>query len=408
MFKKLDEIKVLRDPIHGYIHVEYEIIWKSINSKEMQRLRRIRQLGASFIVYHTAEHSRFAHSLGVYEIVRRMITENQRISENLSELEKIVVMLAGLLHDLGHGPYSHAFEAVSEIHHEEFTKRILLGDSEIHQILEKEKRGLAKQVAQVIDHTHPKSLLTQLVSGQLDADRMDYLLRDAYFTGTKYGEFDLERILRTLRVKDGRIVVKSSGIHTVEDYIMARYHMYWQVYYHPTARSYENILECLFNRLKACRKENPKVLKRVPMFKELLLTKEMSIHDHFLLDENACLYGFSQLIGGEDEIASDLAYRLINRKLFDYENFETNQQVEKIKQRLEKQGLDLRYYFIRDEVKQRPYQPYQGREDEAIWVLTEDQRIQELSEASVIVSALNQGELKNDIKIFFPKKKKDS
>ena len=237
MFLKTEEEKVLRDPIHGYIHVDYQVIWDCINSRWFQRLRRIRQLGGACMVYHTADHTRFGHSLGVYEVVRRMVMEVPDIREALDERQKITVMLAGLLHDLGHGPFSHAFEAVTHSSHEDWTYRIIEEDAQLRGILEGCSKGLSHDVADVIRHRSKNALLPQLVSAQLDADRMDYLLRDAYFTGTAYGEFDLERVLRILRVSDGRIVIKESGIYAIENYIMARYHMYWQVYYHPTARS---------------------------------------------------------------------------------------------------------------------------------------------------------------------------
>ncbi|MEG1462507.1 HD domain-containing protein [Anaerorhabdus sp.] len=402
MFKKLDEIKVLRDPIHGYIHIEYDVIWRCMNSREFQRLRRIKQLGASYMVYHTAEHSRFAHSLGVYEIVRRMLTENNEIGSSISEKDKVAVMLAGLLHDIGHGPFSHAFESICNTNHEEFTERILLEDTEVHRIIEKTHTGLSEAVAKIINHTHPNGLLTQMISGQFDADRMDYLLRDAYFTGTKYGEFDLERILRTIRVKDGKMVVKETGIHTIEDYIMARYHMYWQVYYHPTARSYEVILANLFKRLKDCKKENPKLLKEIPLFDAFLSKKKITVKDHFLMDENTCFYGFSCIANSDDKIASDLAKRLLNRKLFKYQDVIDNKMIDKMRNKLTKRGYDLRYYFATDEVKQRPYQPYKGDELSAIWILMNNGKILELSEASNIVHSLVHGENKNEEKMFFP------
>ena len=211
--QKTSETKVLRDPVHGYIHVDLQVVWDCINAREMQRLRRIHQLGGDFQVYHTAEHSRFSHSLGVYEIVRRMVYEIDSIAESLSEYGKAVVMLAGLLHDIGHGPFSHAFEDISPLKHEEYTVKIILEDSEIHRILANCDPELPNDVASIIRYENPKECLNQIVSGQLDADRMDYLLRDAYFTGTSYGKFDLERILRTIRLKDERIVVKQSGIH---------------------------------------------------------------------------------------------------------------------------------------------------------------------------------------------------
>lgn len=213
MFEKTGEKKVMRDPIHGYIHVEDKIIWDCINAKEMQRLRRIHQLGGDFQIYHTAEHSRFSHSLGVYEIVRRMVNEIEELRVRLSDYEKLTVMAAGLLHDIGHGPFSHAFESVSLLSHEEYTCKIITENSEIHRILERCDVSLSKDVVDIIKGRHRNELLNQIVSGQLDADRMDYLLRDAYFTGTSYGNFDLERIIRTMRIVDERITVKESGIH---------------------------------------------------------------------------------------------------------------------------------------------------------------------------------------------------
>ena len=250
MLERTPEVKVLRDPIHGYIHIDLKVVWDCLNTREFQRLRRIHQLGGDFQVYHTAEHTRFSHSLGVYEIVRRMVREIPDIAESFSEYEKCTAMLAGLLHDIGHGPFSHAFESGSSCRHETFTQRILLEDSEIHRVLADADPRLPQDIAAIIAYRHPNDLLNQLVSGQLDADRMDYLLRDAYFTGTSYGTFDMERILRTIRVRGRRMAVKESGIHSVEDYIMARYHMYWQVYLHPVARSYETIISMIFRRMK--------------------------------------------------------------------------------------------------------------------------------------------------------------
>ena len=200
-FRKLDETKVLKDPVHSYIHIYYEVVWQCIDSKEFQRLRRIRQLGGDFQVYPTAEHSRFSHSLGVYEIVRRMVTEIKSLSNELSEYDKVSVMLAGLLHDVGHGPFSHAFEHVTNHSHEDYTVKIILGNTELNAVLSKVSKNLPHDIVAIIQHTHKNDILNQIVSGQLDADRMDYLLRDSYFTATSYGQFDLERILRTMRVR---------------------------------------------------------------------------------------------------------------------------------------------------------------------------------------------------------------
>lgn len=402
MFNKTNEVKVMRDPVHGYIHVEYQVIWDCINSKEFQRLRRIHQLGGTYEVYHTAEHSRFAHSLGVYEVCRRMVNEVSGLKE-LSEEDKVTVMCAALLHDLGHGPFSHAFESITPVVHEVYTQRVILEDTEINRVLRQVSDDFPNRVASIIDYSHPNELLNQIVSGQLDADRMDYLLRDAYFTGTSYGKFDLERILRTMRVKDNKIVVKESGIHSVEDYIMARYHMYWQVYYHPVGRSFESILFSIFKRMKDLYQQDPECLKDLKMFIPFL-KQEDTIEDHFKLDENAALYGFTLLSEGNDPILKDLSRRMLNRDLFEYDNIQDQLDLDIIIDKVVEMGYDPKYYVITDSAKQSPYKPYKGGEGHNIWILREDGSIQELSKISNIVSAIVRGNQKEDKKAYFPKK----
>lgn len=403
---KTDETKVLRDPIHGYIHVDLQVVWDCINAKEMQRLRRIHQLGGDFQVYHTAEHSRFSHSLGVYEIVRRMVYEIDQLREALSDYEKAVAMLAGLLHDIGHGPFSHAFEGISMYKHEDYTVKIITENSEIHQILAACDARLPEDVASIIQYRHPKECMNQLVSGQLDADRMDYLLRDAYFTGTSYGKFDLERILRTIRVKNGRIVVKASGIHSVEDYIMARYHMYWQVYLHPVARSYETLLSILFRRMKEVYVLHPEYLSDVKMFHPFLCGADAGIDALYRLDESAALYGFSELVSCRDEILRDIAYRLLNRKLFEYVTLKYPEDLKRIQLHVQALGYDPDYYVYQDVVSQKPYSPYKSNESgHNIWVLEESGKVKELSKASDIVRALTRADLKEESKIYFPEEK---
>ncbi len=310
---QLTEQKVLRDPVHGYVRVDSDVVWNCIAAKEFQRLRRIKQLGSTSYVYHCGEHTRFAHSLGVYEIVRRMVTEVRDIANALTDYEKTTAMLAGLLHDLGHAPFSHSFENIMKCKHEEYTVQIIRQPSEINTVLNYYGEHLAEDVASVIDGTHPNKLICQIVSSQLDADRMDYLLRDSYFTGTKYGEFDLERILRTMRVVNGQLVVKESGMHTVEDYIMARYHMYWQVYYHPVCRSFDAILIGLFKRLVDLYKQDQTIVDKLPMYKDLLENERMSNEQYFLLDDTTCYYSFHVMAAMDDPILSDLAKSVLNR-----------------------------------------------------------------------------------------------
>ena len=402
--KRLDETKVLKDPVHSYIHIHYEVIWNCLDSKEFQRLRRIRQLGGDFQVYPTAEHSRFSHSLGVYEIVRRMVTEVKSLCVELTEYEKVCVMLAGLLHDVGHGPFSHAFENITNHSHEEYTAKIILGNTELNAILRNVSEKLPQDIVSIIQHTHENDILNQIVSGQLDADRMDYLLRDSYFTATSYGQFDLERILRTMRVRktaEGRkvIVVKYTGIHSVEDYIMARYQMYWQVYYHPVARSYEAVFIQLFNRLKDIFKVDKDYFEDMKVLIPFLEKSEVSVDEYFKLDENSLLYCCALIQDKEDKIAADLAKRLQNRKLFEYVDY-NEENLAQIKNMLKENNFDERYYLKIENIEASVYSPYKGRK---ILIEKLNGDIVALEKASTIVESITKGQTKKEGTIFFPK-----
>ena len=402
--KRLDETKVLKDPVHSYIHIHYEVIWNCLDSKEFQRLRRIRQLGGDFQVYPTAEHSRFSHSLGVYEIVRRMVTEVKSLCVELTEYEKVCVMLAGLLHDVGHGPFSHAFENITNHSHEEYTAKIILGNTELNAILRDVSEKLPQDIVSIIQHTHENDILNQIVSGQLDADRMDYLLRDSYFTATSYGQFDLERILRTMRVRktaEGRkvIVVKYTGIHSVEDYIMARYQMYWQVYYHPVARSYEAVFIQLFNRLKDIFKVDKDYFEDMKVLIPFLEKSEVSVEEYFKLDENSLLYCCALIQDKEDKIAADLARRLQNRNLFEYVDYD-EENLAQIKNMLKENNLDERYYLKIESIEASVYSPYKGRK---ILIEKLNGDIVALEKASTIVESITKGQTKKEGTIFFPK-----
>ena len=402
--KRLDETKVLKDPVHSYIHIHYEVIWNCLDSKEFQRLRRIRQLGGDFQVYPTAEHSRFSHSLGVYEIVRRMVTEVKTLCAELTEYEKVCVMLAGLLHDVGHGPFSHAFEHVTNHSHEEYTAKIILGDTELNSILREVSKKMPEDIVSIIQHTHENDILNQIVSGQLDADRMDYLLRDSYFTATSYGQFDLERILRTMRVRktsEGRkvIVVKHTGIHSVEDYIMARYQMYWQVYYHPVARSYEAVFIQLFNRLKDIFKDNKDYFEDMKVLIPFLEKAEVSEEEYYRLDENSLLYCCALIQDKDDVIAADLAKRLQNRKLFEYVDY-NEENLAQIQNMLRENGYDEQYYLRVENIEASVYSPYKGRK---ILIEKLDGQIVALEKASTIVESITKGQTKKEGTIFFPR-----
>src|SRR5699024_7974474 len=198
----------------------------------------------------SSDLSRFTHSLGVYEISRRIcdIFSRNFSKEKIGnggwdDQERLVTLCAALLHDVGHGPYSHTFEHIFHTNHEAITVEIITSpETEVYQILNRVEEGFPEKVASVIQKTYPNPQVVQMISSQIDADRMDYLLRDAYYTGTEYGTFDLTRILRVIRPYKGGIAFSMNGMHAVEDYIVSRYQMYVQVYFHPVSRGMEVIL----------------------------------------------------------------------------------------------------------------------------------------------------------------------
>lgn len=404
---ELNEKRVIRDAIHDYIHVDHLIIWRLINSKEMQRLRRIKQLGGTYQVFQSAEHSRFVHSLGVYQVVRRML-ETECLTNTLSDYDKLCVMCAGLLHDIGHGPFSHSFEGVFEENHEDMTVRMILEESEVHDILVSLYKQLPQDVASIIQHTHPNRILIQMVSSQLDADRMDYLLRDSYMSGTTYGHFDMSRILRTMRIRDGKIVYKESGVQAIENYILARYHMYWQVYYHPTARSYEHLLQSIFQRVKDLYYDGY-VFQTHLHYLIPMLEHHFQVSDFVDLDEAVILYYFKEFTREKDFILSDLSSRFLNRHLFKYKQLKSQKDLMSIKAIAQEKGYHPDYYIVSDNQKQIPYLHYgESGELSEIEILDSEGCLSPLPMKSEIVSAiLNSKRFKSDQKVFFPKEIKD-
>lgn len=404
--EQLKEEKVFKDPVHRYIHVQDRVIWDIIGTREFQRLRRIKQLGTTYLVFHGAEHSRFQHSLGVYEIVRRIIDDGFSGRPEWDEEERLVTLCAALLHDLGHGPFSHAFENVFNLDHEEFTQKILLGNTEVNAILEKVSKEFPQKVADVIAKTYPDKLVVSLISSQIDADRMDYLQRDAYYTGVSYGHFDMERILRVMRPAEEQAVVKSSGMHAVEDYIMSRYQMYWQVYFHPVSRSAEVILTKVLHRAKYLFEKGYQ-FKQDPVHFHTFFNREFLLEDYIALDEGIITTYFQLWTKEKDWILSDLSKRFLNRQLFQYVEFNPAKEYKKLnvlEQLFQDAGLDPEYYLVVDSSSDLPYDFYRpGEENERLPIFLQmpNNELREISRSSDVVDAIS-GKRRTDHKLYFP------
>jgi uncharacterized protein len=404
--EKLSEEKVFKDPVHRYVHVRDRVIWDLIGTKEFQRLRRIKQLGTTYLTFHGAEHSRFNHSLGVYEIIRRIVDDIFKGRPEFHYEERLLCLCAGLLHDLGHGPFSHSFEKVFDLDHEHYTQEIILGDTEVNKVLSKVEANFPRKVAEVIAKTYPNKQVVSLISSQIDADRMDYLQRDAYFTGVSYGHFDMERILRVMRPREDQVVIKHSGMHAIEDYIMSRYQMYWQVYFHPVSRSAEVILTKILHRAKHLHQQYYS-FKHHPIHFYSFFEEEATLVDYLKLDEAIVLYYFQMWQEEEDSILSDLCQRFMNRNLFQYVEFDPAKEYKKLSELsllFKKAGIDPEYYLVVDSSSDLPYDFYRPGEEEErlpIQLLMKTGEIRELSRESAIVDAIS-GKRRTDHKLYFP------
>ncbi|WP_413406656.1 HD domain-containing protein [Paenibacillus amylolyticus] len=411
MEQRLTEEKVFKDPVHNYIHVQDPVIWQLINTPEFQRLRRIRQLGTSYLTFHGAEHSRFSHSLGVYEITRKIISQFERSHySDWPKEEKIVALCAALLHDLGHGPFSHSIEEAFDMNHEDWTCRIITGDTEVGAILRRYAPDFPEKVASVIQKTYEKPIVVNLVTSPLDADRMDYLLRDAYFTGVNYGTIDLDRILRMLRPYHGRIVVKESGMHAVEDYLMSRYQMYWQIYFHPVTRSSEIILRQIFKRAKTLLQNGFQFRFMIDPLPQLF-EGELSVDEYLQLDEALIQTAFTQWRKEDDTVLSELCERFMDRKLYKYVELEQVDltMMEEIREAFVQAGLDPEYDLEIDFPSDNPYDVFRPDEstDKQILLLDRQDNLRELSEVSDIVRSIS-GLHRGKHHLYYPQNKVDA
>jgi HD superfamily phosphohydrolase len=406
-----EEEKVLKDPVHGYIYIHDALYWDLVNTRELQRLRRIRQLGTAYLTYPGGEHSRFSHALGTYEVVRRILHAFQRNAYGFpADLERLV-LAAALLHDIGHGPLSHALEPFWGPSHEAWGEAILRSpETEVHQVLAGVDPAFPGEVADVIMKRHPHRLAVSMVSGQLDADRLDYLMRDSLFTGVDYGKFDLNRILRIILPVGDRLVVKRTGLHTVEAYLLARYFMYWQVYFHPVCRSAEVVLKKAIKRAQDLARQGQPPPSGHPVLDHWLRGGALSLEQYLALDDYAVMNALQAFSLHPDPILADLARRFRDRRLFRYVEFRDRgdpRLFADLERVVEEEGLSPRYYLDVDETAEVYYDYYVGEEgghdhDQALY-LWDGRELTEMSRLSKPISGIAR-EPQSERRLFFPER----
>ena len=402
--------RIYRDSVHNIIRLrtdtsEGKLLVDLVDTPEFQRLRRIRQLGLAYFAYQAAEHSRFTHSLGALHLATRILAKLDN-SYDLPGPAKTAVKVAALLHDIGHGPFSHVIEPIFGFHHEDFTiEAVLSSETAVGRLLRKYSPRLSQDVADIIRGTFKPMALAQLVSSQLDVDRMDYLLRDSLMTGAKYGIFDLEWIIKSVEINEERdhLYVSANGTYAVEDYLQARYYMFRQVYFHRTLRSAESVLRSLLRRAVDLFKTDQEAVwfAKGTAFEKVLRGDKPDLKDHLELDDTDVVFHIKRWQSSSDSILADLSNRFMNRSLFkafdlDMPEDERREFTRAAAEIVRRAGFDTDYYFIEDEAGDVPYYFYtrnDAKPKELIYVEEgfSRARIREISEVSPAVRGLQKG-----------------
>ena len=308
--------KTINDPVHGFITIDDPLIHRIISHPWYQRLRRINQMALSHLVYPGAVHSRLHHSLGAYHLMCLAVQELRSKGVDITEPEEQAAKIAILLHDIGHGPFSHALErtVIQGMHHETLSLRIM-------ETLDRECEGRLGLAIEVFKGTHPKRFLHQLISSQLDVDRMDYLARDSFFTGVIEGTIGYDRILKMLTVHEGTLMVEEKAIHSIEKFLVSRRLMYWQVYLHKTVISAEMMLVKVFERVRRLREGGEKGLRTDGPLDTFLFEGGREdlgerLSDFCRLDDTDVVSAVKRWSRHADRILSTLCLSILDRRLF--------------------------------------------------------------------------------------------
>jgi len=323
---------ILRDPIHGLVAFEgmaERVIRSLLDTREVQRLRRVRQLGLAPLVFPGAEHTRFSHAVGTAHVMQSLLdridacSQDLPVEQRLDDEARAEALAAALLHDLGHGPFSHLFEEVlpHAKHHELWTQEMLLDPStEVHQTMESISAGMAERVAGLLSGNYRLGYLSQSVSGTLDVDRADYLLRDSHMTGVRYGLYDLDWLLQALTFAcvDGRWVLAiegRKGLPPAESFFLGRHFMYQQVYHHKATRAAEALVRAIFMRVSELISDGPPPDPLLPAFRAAALGESLSLSEYLRMDDAELLSCLGAWERGADSTLAELSKRLRSRDL---------------------------------------------------------------------------------------------
>lgn len=389
--------KIINDPVYGFITIEDEFIYKIISHPFYQRLRRIHQMAMALLVYPGAVHTRLHHSLGAYHLMCNAIHELKSKGVVITPGEEQAVKIAILLHDIGHGPYSHALEKIliKDASHEKIS--LLLMQKMNHQF-----EGKLQMAIDIFTNKYSKKFLHQLVSGQLDMDRMDYLIRDSFFTGVSEGVIGYDRIIKMLTVHNGELMVEEKGIHSIEKFLVSRRFMYWQVYLHKTVLSAEKMLVKIIERAREIKAKSPSKVFNIFLneeFKENNIEKYLD--DFCALDDYDVLFSIKSWMNHPDMVLSVLCKSIINRHLLKikYSAKEIPKELSSEKKKIAKKYLnltneELKYFVFSGETEIKTY----NHKVEHINILFKDGTVKDISEVD---NALINQSLFGSVKKFY-------
>jgi uncharacterized protein len=375
--------KIINDPVYGFITIDQPLILDIIAHPYYQRLRRIYQMAFAHLVYPGAVHSRLHHSLGAYHLMCNALQELKNKGVEITREEELGAKVAILLHDIGHGPYSHTLEKelINDVHHEALSILIM-------EVLNKEFNGRLQTAIDIFTNKHPKKFLSQLIAGQIDVDRMDYLTRDSFFTGVSEGVIGYDRIIKMLTVHNGQLMVEEKAIYSIEKFLVSRRLMYWQVYLHKTVLSAEMMLVKIIQRSKELIASGIKTEAATSALNYFL--QNLSVHhkteghlDTFCsLDDFDVMATVKNWIDHPDKILSTLCRGLVDRKLYkvklqndEFEESDVNEKKKELMRRFSLSNEEAGYFVFTGEAINTTYNP----DDERINILFKDGSVKDIS-----------------------------
>ncbi len=388
----MQDSKLINDPVFGFIKIPLGLLYNIVKHPYFQRLSRIKQLGLSSVVYPGAQHTRFQHSLGAFYLMTEAIEQLKRKGHFIFDVDAEAAKAAILLHDIGHGPFSHVLEntLVRNVSHEQISLALM-------EKMNKQLRGSLSLAISIFKGEHPKPYLHQLVSGQLDMDRMDYLRRDSFFTGVPEGSIGSARIIKMLNLKDEQLVVDEKGIYSIENFLIARRLMYWQVYLHKTSISYETMLIKTLLRAKQLVKEGGDLFASPALAyfiendvdETLFFENEKSIHYFIQLDDNDIWTSLKVWSEHKDQTLSKLSSGMVHRQLFKTEiasqpfhEESINELQSQIAAKLKISFTEASFFIAAGEINNKMYNPY----DNSIDLLLKDGQVKNITDVSDILN----------------------